>query len=210
VPPPPEALPECLDLLEKYLHSPKRLDSLVEAFIVHYQFEAIHPFRDGNGRVGRLLLAVTIMEWCGLSNQWLYMSAYFDRNRDEYIDRLLRVSTHAEWEEWISFCLKGVIEQAADTEKRCDKLLEVQRMFKDRIRGVGGSFRLTEIVDDLLLVVPILHIPYLAHKFNVTYPTAKADVDRLLKANILKELPGARRKAFYAPEVVSIIYGDID
>jgi Fic family protein len=77
VPPPPELIPECLDAFEKYLHSTKGYDPLVEAFITHYQFEAIHPFRDGNGRVGRLLLAVTIMEWCGLSNQWLYMRRVF-------------------------------------------------------------------------------------------------------------------------------------
>jgi hypothetical protein len=85
--------------------------------------------------------------------------------------------------------------------------LELHRDY-ERIRAVGGSYRLIAIVDDLL-VVPAVHIPYLASRFNVTYPTAKADVDRLLKAGILKGLPGLRRRAFYAPEVVSIIYSDV-
>ncbi len=88
VPPPPNEVPQCLDSFEKYLHANRMFDPLVEAFLAHYQFEAIHSFGDGNGRVGRLLLAVCIMEWCGLSNQWLYMSAYFERHRGGYIDHL--------------------------------------------------------------------------------------------------------------------------
>ena len=112
VPPPIHYLNGCLDAFEKYLHAEHRFNSLVEAFMVHYQFEAIHPFGDGNGRVGRLLLALTIAEWCGLSNQWLYMSAYFERNKDLYNNLMLRVSTHGNWESWIEFCLKGVVEEA--------------------------------------------------------------------------------------------------
>jgi Fic family protein len=118
VPPPPNYLPECLDNFEKYLHQESPYDPLVNAFIAHYQFEAIHPFQDGNGRVGRLLLAIVIKEWCALSDPWLYMSAFFDENRDEYIDRLFRISTEGDWEGWIEFCLRGVVFQARDTENR--------------------------------------------------------------------------------------------
>jgi Fic family protein len=97
VPPPPQHLPEVLDAFEKYLHVENSdLDPLVRAFIAHYQFEAIHPFGDGNGRVGRLLLSLTIAEWCNLSNQWLYMSAFFERRKKEYMDLLLAVSTHGD------------------------------------------------------------------------------------------------------------------
>jgi Fic family protein len=94
VPPPPEYLAEALDAFEKYLHLRDDFDPLVRAFLAHYQFECIHPFRDGNGRVGRLLLSLAIAEWCGLSSQWLYMSAFFEKRKNDYMDLLLRVSTH--------------------------------------------------------------------------------------------------------------------
>ena len=90
VPPPANELPNALDDLEKYIHKDHKIDVLVNAFLVHYQFEAIHPFRDGNGRVGRLLLSILIETWCDHNYPWLYMSAYFNANRREYIDRLLR------------------------------------------------------------------------------------------------------------------------
>ena len=93
VPPPINHLNGCLDAFEKYFHSEHRFDPFVESFMVHCQFEAIHPFGDGNGRVGRPLLALTITEWCKLSNQWLYMSAYFERNKDLY-NNLIFASVH--------------------------------------------------------------------------------------------------------------------
>ena len=149
VPSPATRLPAQLNDFEKYLHADRVYDPLVEAFLVHYQFEAIHPFMDGNGRVGRLLLAILIQEWCGLSEQWLYMSPYFDANRDRYIDHLFSVSTHGTWEAWIEFCLRGVAVQAQDTQRRCERLLDLHKDFHERLREVGGSVRLSAIVDDL-------------------------------------------------------------
>lgn len=209
VPPPPNYINELLDGFEKYLHKKHRYDPLVEAFLAHYQFEAIHPFLDGNGRVGRLLLTVTITEWCQLSNQWLYMSAFFDNHKDEYIDRLFRISTEGDWEGWVEFCLKGVIVQAEDTQKRCDRLLLLNRDFHERIRQTGGSYRLNAIIDELFQG-PVVQIPYLARRYEVTYPTAKADVDRLMSVEILRELPGLGQKTFYAPDIVEVTYAETD
>ena len=129
VPPPPERLAGALNAFEIYLHSDDDFDPLVRSFLVHYQFETIHPFRDGNGRVGRLLLSQTIAEWCALSSQWLYMSAFLEKNKTEYMDLLLSVSTDGAWEDWIAFCLRGVVSQSIDTEHRCDKLLALHREF---------------------------------------------------------------------------------
>ena len=129
VPPPPQYLAEALDSFEKYLHASSLYDPLVKAFLAHYQFEAIHPFGDGNGRVGRLLLSLMIAEWCELSSQWLYMSAFFEKNKRNYMDLLLGVSTNGAWELWIDFCLDGVIAQSRDTEARCDNLLNLHRDF---------------------------------------------------------------------------------
>lgn len=207
VPPPPDRLDDCLDAYEKYIHAEHAHDPLVEAFLLHYQFEAIHPFRDGNGRVGRLLLAIMIAEWCDLSHQWLYMSAYFNRHRDEYIDRLYRISTAGEWSEWMEFCLRGVREQATDTERRCEDLIALNREFHDTVQEeIGGSHRLGMIVDELL-VNPFVQIPQLAEKFDVAYNTAKADVERLVDAEILSEIEDARQRTFVAPRVVTVTFG---
>ncbi|MEZ4601429.1 MAG: Fic family protein [Syntrophotaleaceae bacterium] len=205
VPPPHHFLKDLLDDFEKYLHSEKQYDPLVESFISHYQFETIHPFRDGNGRVGRLLLSLTIAEWCNLSSQWLYMSSYYDSNKDEYIDRLFNVSSKGDWKGWIEFCLKGVVETAKDTEGRCDKLLKLGHSYKERINEVGGSYRLQMILDDLF-ISPVVTIPWIAKKHDVTYPTAKSDVDKLLSAGILIEFSDAPQKTFYSPEIVQITY----
>jgi len=207
VPPPPNEVMPCLDNFEKYLHQNTPYDPLVNAFLAHYQFEAIHPFRDGNGRIGRLLLALTIAEWCQLTNQWLYMSAYFDNNKDDYINCLFDVSTKGAWKEWIEFCLIGVVEQSKDTENRCEKLLTLSEEFKQRLASVKGSNRLNMILDDLL-VSPVITIPNLAKKFNVRYQTAKADVDKLKKAKIIKRLREMRQKTFYSPEILAITYQD--
>jgi Fic family protein len=206
VPPPVNFLGPALDKFEKYLHEPRRYDPLVEAFIVHYQFEAIHPFQDGNGRVGRLLLAILIAEWCGLSNQWLYMSAYFDEHKDEYIDHLLRVSTKGKWEEWIEFCLRGVIVQAQDTLRRCESLLALHREFHQRLQEVGGSVRLSAIVDDLFKS-PVAMVSSVARNYEVTYPTARADLKKLEIANIVEQLQ-IPRIAYYSPKIMQATHGD--
>lgn len=207
VPPPPQHLPGLLDAFERHLHAEKRYDPLVEAFLVHYQFEAIHPFMDGNGRVGRLLLSLTVAVWCGLSNQWLYMSAYFDRNKDEYIDRLFRVSTEGAWTDWIAFCLAGVVEQSLDTLRRCDQLIDIHRRFHDVIAQARGSVRLSAIVDELF-VHPVVAVTSVRDKFGVTYPTARSDLTSLERLGLVKRIPEAAQITYYAPEIFLTIYLD--
>lgn len=206
VPPPPFYLAEQLDNFEQFARRSEPLfDALVDAFVMHYQFEAIHPFEDGNGRVGRLLLALMITKWCGLTNQWLYMSDYFDAHKEEYLDRLLRVSTHNDWSGWIRFCLAGVPIQAHDTERRCYKLVHLADGFKQRVHDLGGSWRLQSIVDQLF-VLPVLQIPSLAARYQVSYPTASSDVQKLKSAGILVIIPEASQKTYFAPDIVSITY----
>ncbi len=207
VPPPVSALEDCLDAFEKYLHAPKHFDPLVEAFLAHYQFEAIHPFADGNGRVGRLVLALTISEWCGLSDQWLYMSAYFDRNKDHYIDYMFQVSANGKWEAWIEFCLRGVAEQARDTEDRCTRLLALSRQFQEKLREIGGSIRLSAIVNDLF-ESPVAMVTHVQRRHDVAYPTARSDLKKLERAGILRRIEGYPRIAYYCPQVFDITHGD--
>jgi Fic family protein len=208
VPPPPEHVQSCLDALQGYLASlDQTIDPLLRCYLVHYQFEAIHPFLDGNGRVGRLLLAVMTKRSCELSKSWLYMSAFFDRHKDEYIDRLFRISTHGDWDGWLEFCLIGTAEQAKDTISRCEALLLLQSKFMDRLQATKGNIRLRQIVERLF-TSPIVRVVDVQKKLDVTYPTAKADIDRLVEAGILRDLETESVKTFYAPEVFAIAFGD--
>jgi Fic family protein len=208
VPPPPEYLTKTLDDFEKYLHAEFTYDPLVKAFLVHYQFETIHPFRDGNGRVGRLLLALTIAEWCELSNQWLYMSAFFERRKKDYMDLLLSVSTQGAWDYWIRFCLEGVIEQSMDAEKRCEKLLKLHKDFHSRIKG--GSVRLPKLVD-LLFSSPVITVNQCKAAFDVTYPTARSDLKKLEGLGIVQQLSGDLPQiTYYSSQIYQITYHEIE
>ncbi|MEN8260513.1 MAG: Fic family protein [Pseudomonadota bacterium] len=208
VPPPPLNLPSCLDAFEKYHHENSEIDPLIRAFMAHYQFETIHPFRDGNGRVGRLLLSLTIYAWLRLSSPWLYMSAFFERYKDEYIDRLFMVSANGEWERWIAFCLQGVVEQSLDAIDRIDKLVALSDNYAMKVGASGGSARLQPIVDRLF-ESPIVTVPQVKDLTAVTYPTAKTDIERLITIGILQEgPPETYPKYFFAPEIFKIAYRD--
>lgn len=207
VPPPPQYLTEALDAFEKYLYASDVYDPLVRSFLVHYQFEAIHPFRDGNGRVGRLLLSLSIAEWCGLSSQWLYMSAFFERNRRAYMDLLFSVSTQGSWEPWIRFCLEGVVSQSLDTEKRCDKLLELHRDFDLRLKG--GSLRLSKLVDRLFFS-PVITVTQYKNLYGVSYPTARSDLKKLESKGIVQQLEPMDEITYYSLPIYDITFEDIE
>ena len=210
IPPPPDKLMECLDSLEKYFHvEDSPFDPLVDCLSIHYQFETIHPFNDGNGRVGRLLLALMLKQLCGLSKPWLYMSEFFEKHREEYMQRLFDVSVSADWDGWIEFCLTGVVSQARDTVERCDRLQQTKDAFMRKLVEVGGSVRLNHIVEHIFHS-PFVRIADLPKRLGVTYPTAKSDVGRLVGAGMLKELEGTSPKVYYAPEVFNIAYENME
>lgn len=207
VPPPPTHLGEALDLFEKYLHSDDNFDPLVRAFLAHYQFEAIHPFRDGNGRVGRLLLSLAIAEWCELSNQWLYMSAFFEKNKRKYMDLLFAVSAQAAWEDWIRFCLEGVVIQAVDAERRCDKLLKLHLEFHSRLKG--GSVRLSKLVDSLFYA-PVITVNRYKSMVGVSYPTARSDLKKLEGLGIVSLLPDMDQITYACIPIYMVTVGEDD
>jgi Fic family protein len=209
IPSPPELLWEHLDPFEKYLHAADRKhDPLVDCFLVHYQFETIHPFNDGNGRVGRLFLALMLKQRCELSKPWLYMSEYFEKNREEYIERLFNVSAAGDWNRWIEFCLRGVVSQAKQTIERCERIRAIRETFTKKVHEIGGNIRLSRIVEDIFQS-PFLRIGDLAKRLSVTYPTANSDVDKLVQAGILQLLGGITPKTYYAPEVFGVAYEEM-
>jgi cell filamentation protein, protein adenylyltransferase len=209
VPPPPNELSSCLDAFEKYLHAPFTHDPLVDCFLAHYQFEAIHPFADGNGRVGRLLLAIMIQQRCQLAQPWLYMSEFFEKNRDEYSQGLFAISARAAWTQWIEFCVRGAQEQARATIERCHKLRSIRDSYLAKLPDTHGSVRLHEIVEGLFHS-PFVRVTDTQKKLNITYPTAKADLDRLVTAGILRVVPQARTRTYYAKALFDAAYRDLE
>jgi Fic family protein len=206
IPPPPTMLEEPLRDLEQYMNRERsEFDPLIDSFLVHYQFEAIHPFMDGNGRVGRLLLALMLQRKCGLTKPWLYMSSYFGAHRSAYMRHLFDISTKANWLGWIEFCLRGVIVQANDTVARFERILRLRNEYMNRLLAIDGSTRLNSIVDSLF-ETPYVRITDLARKLNIHYQTAQGDLERLQLANILVELPDMRPKTYHAPEVLDVAY----
>lgn len=205
IPPPAGDVEQLMDSLEKYIHcDDERFDPLVRCYLVHYQFEAIHPFMDGNGRVGRVLLALMTAKWLGHSMPWLYMSAFFEQFRDEYMRRLFDVSTRGAWAEWIEFCLRGTIVQAQDSIRRCHQFNALRVEFHARVKDASSR---THPLIEQLFHSPVLTISWVSKRFDITYHTAQSDIERLVKANVLSELPGEYPRTFVAHEIMRAAYG---
>lgn len=208
VPPPAHEVMPSLDQLERFIHQETDIDPLIFCFMVHYQFETIHPFWDGNGRVGRLLLSLMIYEKCQLNKPWLYLSAFFDRYKDEYIDGLYRVSTRGDWQNWIAFCLRGTVEQSKDALNRFDQLLNLRNQYVETLAEAGGNVRLNRLLD-YLFESPAVTVAQVSEICGVQYNTARGDISRFINADILAESDiSTRPKIYFAPEILNIAYSD--
>jgi Fic family protein len=206
IPPPPIEIPKLLSQFEKFLHSDTGLPLLVKIGLAHAQFETIHPFLDGNGRVGRLLITFLLCEKKVLSKPVLYLSFYLKKHRNEYYDQLQRVRDAGTWEDWLSFFLKGVEEvsiQATNTARRIITLREKHRsLITDKFgRAAGNGHRVLE----KLYTVPIVSVHEVQQLIGTSYPAANDLVTRLVKADILREITGQiRNRRFIYREYVDI------
>jgi Fic family protein len=204
VPPPPGEVPESLGALERFLHADDCLPLLVKIGLAHAQFETIHPFLDGNGRVGRLLITFLLCEKQVLPKPVLYLSHYFKRHRQSYYDHLQAVRDAGAFEEWLEFFLTGVAEVSAEasaTVRRILRLREDHRsLITDRLgRAAGNGHRTLEH----LFAHPIVSVNEVRGLIGTTYPAAKQLVDRLTEIGILAEVTGqARNRRFrYDPYI---------
>lgn len=205
-PPPQEHLSALMGQLERELQAETSIDPLIRTFMIHYQFETIHPFRDGNGRVGRLLMALMIYRCCGFDMPWLYLSEYFERHKDDYIDGLFAVSAEGDWNRWIRLCLLATIDVGRATVTRINQLLEIKRRYEDRIRAMHGRDRLVHIVPKLF-ASPMLKYSDLMSELGISYPTARGDMDAMVSAGILSDL-GGNPRTFYATDIFRVAYTD--
>jgi Fic family protein len=204
VPPPVLDMHAALDAFEKFLHAPSHLPPLIRFALIHYHFEAIHPFLDGNGRVGRLLITFLFHTEEMLDHPLLYLSGFFERHRADYYRLLLNVSQRGEWQEWIDYFLSGVTEQANDAVQRASKLLALRQEYRKRTTSARTSALLGAMIDRLF-ALPGISISTAARELDVTYATAKKNVEKLVAAGILAEPGAGRNKIYMAREIIDLL-----
>jgi Fic family protein len=209
VPPPIPEMKDALDRFEKYLHEERRkLPPLVRLSLIHYQFEAIHPFWDGNGRVGRLLITLLLCSEGLLPQPLLYLSAYFERNRREYYRLLLDVSQSGNWIDWVRFFLNGVSEEARDAVARSNQLLALRQDYRRKLQTQKAPGRTLELME-MLFTEPVVTVAGAKQRLRVTTPSAQQNVDKLVRAGIVREVTGkARYRVYVAQKIMQIIEAD--
>lgn len=209
VPPPPPQMMQALDALERYLHAEKDPHpSLVRLALIHSHFEMIHPFLDGNGRVGRLLISLLLHHWQMLPQPMLYLSAFFERYRDDYYRGLQGVQEKGAWEEWVAFFLRAVRTQATEAANTATALLQLQKEFRERLAGKRLSKLALPLVDQLF-INPFVTPSQLGKEWQVNYRTATNAIGNLEQAGILVEVTGSsRNRTWVAEAVLELIGGD--
>lgn len=205
IPPPVPEMAVCFSDLEKYIHSEVQEPPLVQVALVHYQFEAIHPFVDGNGRIGRLLIIFMLIEKGLLSQPVLYLSDFLEEHRDTYYDLLLRVSQKGDWRTWLMFFLNGVRQQSEDTLLTIQKLLALKSEYEEITKGPKVPKAVHSLIE-YLFGNPYVSISELVKVWGSSHPTVQRGVDYLVGRGKLLEITGRRRnRLFVAHEILDII-----
>ncbi|CAI9832075.1 Fic family protein [Nitrosopumilaceae archaeon] len=204
-PPPPDRVPGLLADLEEFVGKEHDISPLVKCAVAHYQFEAIHPFRDGNGRTGRLLLPLILREAGLMPVPLLYLSAYFEENLPRYYGGLLAVSQRGDWEGWISFFLEAFAARACSTIRSIGRMREIHRGYRVLLERRGAGARPVRLAG-CLVENPFVTIPRAQSYLGTSYPTARNAVQALLDAGILEAIGQVRgKKAYRAPEMAAVL-----
>ncbi len=193
VPPPSQLITELLGALETYIHIDDPLPPLVRAGLIHVQFETIHPFLDGNGRLGRLLIILLLEHWGQLSQPLLYLSLFFKRHRAEYYRLLNRVRTHGDWEAWIAFFLEGVAVIAKEAADVAKDLFDLVSRDREKLLALPNATVMGLRLFEQLPMSPILTAANVVERLKTTKPTAMKAINLLVEANILSEVTGKKR-----------------
>lgn len=203
VPPPVDYLTDCLSDLEGFFHD-RQLPALIHIAICHYQFETIHPFLDGNGRVGRLLIALLLIEQKMLPAPLLYLSAFFEATRDEYYRQLFNVSKEGAWHDWLTYFLNGVAVQSEDVVSRAERINGLLNKWKLQVAGSAPSVSVRII--DHFAVNPYLTINKISEELEISYSTVDRSVNKLLSENIITQIGENKRgKVYCATDILSIL-----
>ena len=200
IPPSPDDMIEAMSDLEKYINADDEFDALIRAALIHYQFETIHPFLDGDGRVGRLLITLFLMEKKVLSTPALYISCFLKNNRVEYYDRMTEVRAKGNYEQWVTFFLRALLESAEDATATIDELIALHDKNAAVISGMGRAAKNAMLVFKYLEANPIIEIRKTAEALSITFNTASSAIKRLANAGILVQTTNASRNRTFAYE----------
>jgi len=200
IPPSPDDMIDAMSDLEKYINADDELDFLIRAALIHYQFETIHPFLDGNGRVGRLLITLFLMEKKVLTTPALYISYFLKKNRVEYYDRMTEVRSRGNYEQWIKFFLQAIMESAEDATATIDELIALHDANAAEISKLGRAAKNAMLVFNYLESNPIIEIRKTSEALGITFNTVSSSVNRLVDAGILVQTSNVSRNRTFAYE----------
>ena len=207
IPPPPHEMKKSLGDLEKFIHRKDVLPVLIKNAFIHAQFETIHPFLDGNGRIGRLLITLTLVHDEILKKPLLYLSYYFKQNRKEYYNRLNGIRDKGDWEGWLKFFLKGVYEVSRQAAQDATKIIELQERDRKRLANNPKGLKLM----DQLFINPLVTTHEIRRITGISHATAGRLVKQLIEQDILKEITGfARNRKFLYKDYFNILQKDTD
>jgi Fic family protein len=202
IPPPPAETQICMDSLESYINREVRNfpTPLMDLALVHYQIEAIHPFADGNGRVGRMLISLMAIHSGLLDMPVLYISPVMEKHKDQYIDLMYNVSARGQWSEWLNFFFDRVAESCRDTVGTVDRLIYLQSLFRQKASELGRTTSTLTLVD-FLFEQTVISVNDAKDKLKVTYAAARTTIDKLVSVGILAPITGTYPMLFYAPAI---------
>jgi len=207
VPPPADKMMDCLAKWELFLQDRGSFPELIQCALLHEQFEAIHPFLDGNGRIGRLLITLFLIERGRLSQPLLYLSAYIEAHRQEYFDLLQRVKTHGDWNSWLYYFLRGVEVTSKQAVRQAGALMDLREKLHIEIRSKPKAVALI----DPLFANPYMTVSRAAELLNVSLPTARQVVKALEESGMLQEITGrAWGKTYVATRILKLIENSIE
>lgn len=211
IPPNPEDMIEAMSELEKFINQEDDIDPLIKIALIHYQFETIHPFLDGNGRIGRLLILLFLIEKKVLSHETLYISYFLKRNRIEYYDRLMEVRLKGNFEQWIKFFIRAVCESADDSISTIEQLVILNDKNTELIRNTGrGSATLSKLLKHLEST-PIIDIRMTSETLGLSFPTISKAVNKMIELGILRQMHNTqRRRVFVYEEYMAILRKDTE
>ncbi len=202
VPPTPEELMESLGKFELFLHD-RTLPPLVHIAMCHYQFEAIHPFLDGNGRMGRLLITLILIERNMLPSPLLYLSAFFEATRSEYYKQLYNVTIQGSWGDWFSYFLDGVALQSSDALSRAER---INNLLVEWQINIGTSSSTVHVIIKQLAVNPYLSVKKVSESLNIAYTTAQRAIEKLEKMGVVSQTSEKKRDRIYcATQILTIL-----
>jgi Fic family protein len=203
-----DGLADALSDLEKFVNTPhENIPPLFVVALTHYQFETIHPFNDGNGRIGRVLISRSLVKEGLLEDPVVYMSAYINEHKQEYVDLLLNISRHGGdyWGRWIEFILNAIRTQAEDAIWRSERLVSFREKYREALKQDNAPARLFDIIDGLFSM-PAINMPEIVQRLDVSKPTAIKDIERLESLGILEEYTGkSRDRDWVCREIIRVI-----